>query len=305
MIRRFRYQVVTVVAALIALALGIALGGGPLADVGNAQGEAAATSDPARTPAPDATLGERLAGDLARTDLAGDLSGRRIAIVAMPDAEVEQVKSIGSWIETAGGTVTGTYEAGPKLIGPDSKSLVDLLGKQLAEPLGEQVPAGAATYERMGRVMGSAIATRLNPARGAAELDAGSTDILGGLDGAGLLSTSDTPTQRADLVVVVLGAQTDPVDATQADKVVTPLLVGLDAASRGTVVMGDSRSAARGGMLAALRDGDELGRRTSTTDSSELPSGRVIATQALVALTEGRFGDFGTTGADGVTPSAP
>ena len=64
----------------------------------------------------------------------------------------------------AGGTVTGSWAAEQALLDPNEKSLVDTLGSQLMTQLGNGVAdEGASTYERLGQLVGTALATRAAP----------------------------------------------------------------------------------------------------------------------------------------------
>ena len=69
-------------------------------------------------------------------------------------AEPEQVTA-------AGGTVSARYDLSEDLVDPAQKSLVDTLGSQLLTQQAEgDVAAEASTYDRIGQLLGLAVATK-------------------------------------------------------------------------------------------------------------------------------------------------
>lgn len=285
----FRTHVVTLVAIMLALAAGVALGGGPLSEVGRgalasaptARGEEAAVT---------ADFGDTFASAGADRLYGGGLDSRSVAVLTLPGASERVTSGISDDIEKAGGTVMATYAAQPALVDPDEKSLVDTLGSQLMTQLdGNAVDEGAPTYERIGQLLGTAIAS---PEPTGSPVEDGTTAIRQSLAGAELVTGPEDEPRRAPLVLVVLGEDVD-------DDVLAGLLAGLAARSAGVVAVGDT--AAASGDLAGLR-ASPLAEAVTTVDGAERDLGRVTSVLALIRALETPGGSYGASGSDGAVP---
>jgi Copper transport outer membrane protein, MctB len=287
----FRQHVVTLVAVFLALAVGVVLGGGPLSEVGRDVLTTTATQPRADHAGDGGEFGDAFAVATANTLYDEGLAGRSIALVTLPGADERVVEGLVGQVEHAGGTVEGRYAAQEALVDPGEKSLVDTLGSQLMT----QLDSGAAdedapTYERLGQLLGTAIATSDKDGAGA------STTVLSirqSLAGAELVASSEQEPDRAPLVLVVLGDEAD-------DDILGGLLTGLASRALGVVVAGDTQSGANGD-VAALRtrpDADEV----ATVDGVELVVGQVTTVLALVRSLTDKGGSFGASGSDGAVP---
>ncbi len=297
---------ITLTAAAGALAVGIALGGGPLSELDPAS--VVATGDPgAADGAVDGTAERNLlaaqteyldafATAAAPTLYAGGLDGRQVALVVLPGADAGTVADLTEQVGTAGGTVAGRYDVGPALVDANEKSLVDALGLQLDEQLPERVVRRAApTYVRLGQLLGAAVATTGD---GATPPEGPAVTVRQSLLGAGLVDLPDGEPQLAPWVLVVLPG--DGAAAALDEAILTGLLDGLAERAAGVVVAAGVASGA-GGDLAAVRE-DPVGAEVTTVDGIESEAGRVATVLALVRRTEGRVGAFGASGSDGVLP---
>lgn len=287
----FRQHVVTLVAVFLALALGVVLGGGPLSEVGRD----ALTSTSAKTKSGsgnDATaFGDAFATAAATRLYDQQLAGHSVAVVSLPGADQRVIDGLVGQIEHAGGTLEGSYAVQRALVDPGEKSLVDTLGSQLMTQLGTNVADdNAPTYERLGQLLGTAIATEQEQAVGASD---NTPSIRQSLAGADLVVSPEKEVGRAPLVLVVLGRNTD-------DSILSGLTAGLASRALGVVVAGDTKSGANGD-VAALRKQPEAGKVT-TVDGVELAVGQVTATLALVRSLTDKGGSFGASGSDGAVP---
>ena len=276
-----RRHLVVAVALVFAVATGIALGSGPLRHE---------TLVPTTSAGPAAERGETgpsaddLAEVVAPSLYGGRLDARGVALLVTPGADTDAVAELTRGIEVAGGTVTARWRAGESLVGAHDMALVDTLGSQLLEQLdGRAADPDAPAYQRMGQLVGTAIATRTGV--GAAP-EPQTLTIRQGLDAATLLTTETDEARRAPLLLVVLGDDLD-------DHVVAGLVSGLASRASGTVVVDEER----GDDLAAL---DELGAVT-TVDGLEGAAGRLAAVLAL-ARAEDSTGSYGASGSDGLLP---
>jgi hypothetical protein len=296
-----RHHHVTLVAVFHAQSVGVALGGGPLSDLGRVSrddtAEAAHQSNRAAdTAAAAAAFADEFAAATAAQALARGLNGQTVVMLSMPGADPATTKKLVALVKTAGGTLVGQYAVQPALVDPSEKSLVDTLGSQLVTSLKDvEVSAEATTYVRMGRLLGLGVATR--DAAGAA-VDADGTSVVESLKGAELMTTTST-TKRGSLVLVVLGDE--PAADSGVDVIVSGLVAGLRHASNGVVVAGSTASG-EAGLLAALRGDEATSTAVSMTDSVQTGAGQVTAVLALAAAKDRKVGSFGASGSDGSVP---
>jgi hypothetical protein len=292
----YRHHIVTLVAVFLALAVGVALGGGPLSELGREPANTAATvKERTQDAKRAATFGDEFA--VAGADMLYDarLADHPVAVVALPGADEDAVAALEQQIETAGGGVTGRYDVQEALLDPGEKSLVDTLGSQLMTQLGSGVvDAEASTYPRMGQLIGVALSTT-EPTSAPAGPKASS--IRQSLVGADLMTSPRREVDVAPLVLVVLGSQAGGEDD---QAVLSGLLSGLAARAAGTVVVADSQSGVDGS-LSALRH-EPVADEVTTVDGVESPLGQVTATLALLRALAGDGGSFGASGADGAVP---
>ena len=299
-----RQHVVSLVAVFLALAVGIALGGGPLSSDDNDGGGAASAGTPTASTTPAAVSDQTaefvdaFAGQGATRLYADGLNGHAAAILAMPGAQSAQVKALQAQIIAAGGAITGTYTAGDKLVDPEQNTSIDTLSSQLATQLADlRVEATAPTYERMGQLLGIAMATTQ---ASSVRADLAAVSVRETLGGAELL-TSPEDVRNAPLVLVVLPPGEEGAESSLATRtILSGLISGIGHNAAGVVVAGDQDSA-DGGELAALRE-SELTGPISTVDGIETTIGQVTTVLAMEAVIGGTTGSYGASGSDGVVP---
>jgi hypothetical protein len=301
----FRYHVVSILAVLLALAAGVALGGGPLSDLGsggdNVTKRAEARSRELNKRLDEAGLTNSFQDEFAQGLSAGavssSLTSRPVVLITMPGADEKVVSSLTDLVGTAGGSVSGTYAVQPTLVSDGEKSLVDTLGSQLVErPEGKDAAASAPTYERMGQLIGRAVASTKDTGEA---VDSSATDLLSSLKGADLLTQDAGEGKRGSLVMVVLGEE--PANPDESDKIFGGLMTGLAGQSDGVVLAGTTRSG-DDGLLAILRSDAAFSASVSTADSAETTAGRIAAVLALAADGGGTTGQYGAFGIDGALP---
>ncbi len=301
----FRYHIVSLVAVLLALAAGVALGGGPLSEIGRGGDEAADRAEERKVELTE-RLDQAAVADVFQDEfsaqtsgrvLSGALAKRPVVVISMPGVEDEAQTQVTDLIVRAGGSVTGTYAVQPRLVDPAEKSLVDNLANQVLKGLDDVgVSKSAPTYERMGQLIGRAVGTTNDEGE---VPGAPASDILSSLRGAELLSTTSGGDRKGSLVVVLLGDE--PSDVAGADNIYAGLSVGLAAMTDGVTVLGSTASA-EDGLLEALRDDVAFTANVSTADSAQSAAGRVAGVLALAADARGTVGQYGAAGIDGVVP---
>ena len=116
-----RNHVASLVAVFLALAVGIALGGGPLASTADVRRRVDRPAPRSRQPASDdsaAAYADAFADRQCRPALRQRPGRPRGRVLAMPGAEAAQIKALNAQIVAAGGAITGTYTAGEALRRP-------------------------------------------------------------------------------------------------------------------------------------------------------------------------------------------
>lgn len=296
MIRR---ALVPLIALCAALGAGIALGGGPLSDRGDASTTASKGGGDQAVLAAQVAAGQKLAAATAPTLYAGKLTGQQVAIVAMPGAPTKVLETLAGQITAAGGVVASTTRVTPAAVAPTNKSLVDTLGSQLSGQVKGLVDAAQPPYVRLGQLLGAAVST----AATAAAPTADQATVLATLAESKLLTVDGfQPAARvslkgtAPLVLLVLGDHVDPT-------ILAGIVQGTATRAHGVVVSGSTGSGLRGD-LKRLRAHD-LGAqapRVATVDGNDQTVGQVSTILALVHQVTGGGGAYGASGIDGVAP---
>lgn len=278
-----RRHLVGAVVLVLALATGIALGAGPLSHEAWVPTTA---SPPPTTPAVDQGPTADDLAEVAAASLHGTrLEGRAVALLSTPGVDTGVIDALVTGVEEADGAVVARWTAGESLVSPHEKALVDTLGSQLLEQLdGEGASADASAYQRMGQLIGSAVASR---GSAGSVPDRDTLTIRQSMDAASLLTTGADEARRAPLLLLVLGDDLD-------DYVVSDLVAGLASRASGVVVAGPARA----GDLKVLAE--EVAAVT-TVDGVEGAAGRLAAVLAL-ARVEKSPGDYGASGSDGLLP---
>lgn len=306
----FRYHIVSIVSVFLALAVGVALGGGPLrGEVDNTLVEQVEADRRAKADLRSQVnaLGagnaftDSFATEVAPQLLDGALTGRAVTLLVLPGSREAVVTSLGDLVTAAGGSVAGTIRVGEALMDVGNRQLVDQLGSQLLDGVPDvAVPDEAGTYERIGAVLARAAMTDED---GGAGVDDPASSILSGLSTANLLSPVGELTRRGSLVLVVAGDSGDAREG--AGAVVTSLSAALDEATDGVVVAGPTTSARAGGPVDAVRREVVVSQQVSTVDTLDRVAGQVVALLALAEQARGDVGHYGSVDAsDGVIPGA-
>lgn len=295
----FRRHLFFFLVVCTALAVGIALGGGPL------QGRLAADEQTAGSHTPD--LSSTVAS-LRRAQLFDDamsaatspqvvhdrLAGRAVALLVLPQVGESTVVAVTDAVLQAGGAITVVAHISPDLVNPAKKTYVDSLANSSLRGRDDVArAAGAGTYERISALVARAYVGHA----GHTDFDAEAADIHAELEGARLVSTEEDPLQRGALVLVLAPAASARGElATASNLISTQLVSTLAAASDGVLVAGPPSSSSPGGLLSGqtlvkqVQDGS-----LSTLNVIDSPTGRVAAIYALGATADGQVGSYGTS----------
>jgi hypothetical protein len=308
----FRYHVVSLVAVLIALAVGIALGGGPLQ---RATSDGSAGDDESQTLVStraeldllleSAGFADAYADQTADALLRDGLGDRAVTMLTLPGADDAHVSQLTDMIERAGGSVTARAAVDQKMLDVANRQLVSELATQMTDSAGKDVdmPAGVSGYEQMGHLLAHALVSRRT---GGEPLDSVGESILAGLDTAELLTVTGTVDDRGNLVVVLAGdPYGSPDERAGAGSILVSLMSVLAERSDGLVLAGPVASSAQDGLVGSARADPTAADEVSTVDAVDRTAGAVVTVLALQAEAAGRSGHYGTGAAgDGAVPGA-
>ncbi|MFX0538810.1 copper transporter [Ornithinimicrobium sp. Y1847] len=321
----FRYHLVSLVAVFIALAVGIALGAGPLregisdtleSEVSQLREERADLRAQVDAAVQRAQVKDEAVDLLASRALPGTLDGTRVAVVVLPGADRNTLDQLESRLSLAGADLVLTAEVDARAQAEDPpadrQELVDRLATLLAVPqprggadaAGEPDAAQEATLET---VLAAVLTGADDVARPGAWVQAGAELDEAGLldltwrDGIGAQVTDRRP---ADAFVVAGGGLT-------AETVLEPagehtlerrlaLIDALAALDAPLVVTGIGAESVPGPgldpvdpLVTAIREDSDLAELVSTVDNTESAAGQVAAAMALAWELQGQSGQYG------------
>lgn len=299
---------------VLLLALGIALGAGPLQH-SNSQRDRELASQKAEL----SRRQHRIASLEAAVSFAntfgtaagpaltkGVLAGRSVTVVTLPGADPATVAKLRAAVEAAQGKVTGEVDLAAPMARASSRQLVEALTSQmLTQAPDVSVPADASGYQRFGALLARAIGTGPSGQPAQAAYDATAVGIMSGLQSASLATASQAITARAGLALVVTGPEA-ATTAAAADNAVPVTILQALGQQLPTVVVGPTGAAGERGVIGSLRGSPAATKVLSTVDSSETTIGQVAGVLALAARAGGTIGQYGAVhAADGPIPGAP
>lgn len=311
----FRYHIVSIVSIFLALAVGILLGAGPLqGNLGTTLTNQVSTlrqeKSDLRTQL-DAAQRQVDAGDAFATAITPDLVSARlggypIVVIALPGADADTVTALTAVLTEAGGTVSGTVGITRAWTDPAKMSVRDELLTTLAPSAGASASPAATPERRLGALLASALlvpkltdVTRPDPTSAA---------TLARFKAADLVTYDGDGPAAATLAVVVAPAPDAKVtdDRRKADLAGWVALArSLDAAGRGSAVVGAPDSAGTGGVVAAVRAEAATAKVVSTVDDLGAPMGLIATVYALREQAAGAAGQYGVgAGASAVLPAS-
>ena len=312
----FRYHLVSIVAVFLALSLGLLLGSTELKPYVQKGLQGLSKTEQREI---DTLLGEKqqLQGQIGSENqfalanapamLQNVLAGQRCVLVLAPGAAGSATSGIAQALETAGAKVTGQLQMQAAFFDTSaatSQKLTQVAG-QYAQPAGV-ILAGTAQAQAS-ELLAHLIMTQGGPGQPLpGERDPVSMQAVQALAGAGFLTKSGQPWNRATLAVVIIPATPQSVDDTNPEsQALVTLAQRLNLAGLGTVVAGTIAGSSAGSAIDVMRAGGRAGHLTSV-DDADYPIGQIVVAQALADRQRGKSGSYGVTStASAAGPSPP
>jgi Copper transport outer membrane protein, MctB len=269
----FRYHIVSLMAVFIALSVGIAVGVSlsPSVDQGLLQ---QAAQDRKQVADLRAELDRRKALDDYRNAYdeqvgaavsAGVLNGQRVAMVAMPDAPADVLRTISNAVVGAGGTVVRDVKVNAEAFDPARADDVTAALSAYFGPLGLDDAMSPAT--RLGVALGRSIGSKDMEDRDALAIAVGES-----LERQGLVTISKEAAAQAQLIIVVTGRAIEPRPTPEELTAHVQFDVGLTTRA-GVVLAGPNSEDFEGTDVLAARSDPTAVDSLSTVDVADLSSG--------------------------------
>ena len=317
----FRYHVVSLISVFLALAVGIALGAGPLketiGDTLTGQVESLRQEKDALRSELDDTTGA-LKDSESYIDAAGPqlldgaLTGRRVAVIALGKVPEKTQTALDQRLDQSGATVTAHVTLTDMWTNPDVRTFRQALVGQLTPYLDPAPPADAVADADLASALVQALVTA----------DPANPDVLSN-DASTLLDALSSSDNKDNPLVTVTGDVTMPADAIVV--VAVPLEVAANGAtptpppsaevlSAQLAVLSAAQKLSTGAVLAdgprgkgsltdaVLADGD-LAAALTTVSGTDVVTGQINVPLALANRIGGVNGHYGF--GDGETPLPP
>jgi hypothetical protein len=297
----FRYHVVSIVAVLLALALGLFLGSTTLqgrvfddlkgrADQVNAQN--GILTGELHTANGQLGQAQKFDSALQPVVLSGRLAGETVALVSAPGVSGGDRSAMTSALTQAGATVTADVRLSSSYIDPTQSAELGQLAQQLPGRGVATASSGAVAADaKLADVLVSRSArTQVTAQRISSTLDAFSAGKLISVAG-----TAPTRQATLGLLLVPAGDTGTPAATLRAQaEVLLSLGHDLGATGQGAAVAGPAPVSGVPGVLDLARTTEEpIIKGVSTVDSDDLASGRIATVLVLEASINGTAGAFG------------
>jgi hypothetical protein len=299
----FRYHLVSIVAVLFALAIGIVVGSGFLAGPLRRQIREELSQLRARNNELQGNVDRLQAFAEAAEDrlIATTLTGEEVVVFTEEGTDGGMLDALEGAVEEAGGTVALTVSARPELRLEDQgdrRELARILGTKQSSS--EELRADAGNM--LGAMASEAAATSLGPRLGGEDPDLRFESTVTELAAANFVAHS--PLEEGGAVptgavfLIAAGGADDPPFAQEG--FVTGLALGLSE-REGSVLAAEPAESAWG-VVPLLRDDSRTVDLVSTVSEADTLPGRIAVVLALDDTAPGRVGHYGTGAGTTVLP---
>ncbi|MGK5682321.1 copper transporter [Actinoplanes sp. URMC 104] len=311
----FRYHVVSLTAVFLALAIGLVVGtaalNGPVADSLKSQISAlnkdnSNKRDQINQYREELDRSQDFAAEIAPTVLNGRLTGRKLAVLALPGTDQYADKVI-AMLTIAGATVTAKVTVQDKFFDPAVElELLDLVNEssQPTIPIAG-LPLNSNSVETASAQLALALLQRTSAGTGAGTVTqpaAGDvTAVLTAYSKQSYIAVGDNAVGGAEATVMITGAPAVDKDAAKKAQSLVSMATQFSE-DRLLVVAGDG--VGDGNLISAVRGDPTLVKRISTVDNASTVDGQVATAMATAErVVDKKIGQYGlAAGAASLVP---
>lgn len=286
----FRYHLVSLMAVLVALTMGVVLGAGPLqgkiSDTLSGQVTALSKQQSELRQAnedlvKEANISNEYIGVLGRKVTPGTMTGRKVAVVRMPGVSDEAVNGINAQLKMAGAAITDSVALKDSWFNEDSQSYRDTLASTLASKLGDKADAKVSSQQVLATALGMGLTSSDKEIQTlVTSLSAGDTPLI----------SASAVTDPAQLIVVATEESKEKEGQDPQLKPDLEFVKGINLAlPKGTVVVGSAQN--EGDYLSQIR-AEKI--EVTTVDSIGSVMSNVSTPFALLADEAGNNQAYGT-----------
>ena len=265
----------------------------------------------------DAQASDDVVAGLAAKAVAGELEGKKVALIPFPEADDATVKRL-SWLVDKAGAEVAPLPVTEEMLNPEK-------GDKLKSVAANSLPAGAQLSEEVlspgmhtGQLLGAALSSKLpkieKPAEGEQNRDRGEgrEDAREGNHGGGTASASDRavvfgaleknevlkkPTdlgdEGVDLALIVTNKGVTADESGYGAQFIADFAAGVDSQVPGAVLVGESGSGDKKAALGIVRNERAYAEKLSTVDNVQRSAGHITAVRALKEQAGGDAGHYG------------
>lgn len=289
----FRYHLVSLVAVFLALAVGIILGAGPLADpigdtltgqVDKLREDRNQLNEQLTQAQSEINVQDQTIEQFAPRIFNGFLQGVPVALVVLPDAEAEDVKAVNDIIATAGGSVSAQINLQDNFFAPAKQAYREALSSQLRQYLSDATRA-TTPESTLAAAIGQLVFM-------------GQNDSLSGIltvEETPLIQVANPASQPARAAIIVGSGPVEPQNEKQLKalesrtKNLIEFAQTLNTFASGVVLYGSAQG--ENDLLTKVRSG---GNPVPTVDSIGTKTSLISLPFALVARMNGTVGAWGS-----------
>ena len=263
----------------------------------------------------DAQASDDVVAGLAAKAVAGELEGKKVALIPFPEADDATVKRLSWLVDKAGAEVT-PLPVTEEMLNPEK-------GDKLKSVAANSLPAGAQLSEEVlspgmhtGQLLGAALSSKLpkieKPAEGEQNREEDRGNRREGNSGGGTASASDRvvvfgaleknevlkkPTdlgdEGVDLALIVTNKGVTADESGYGAQFIADFAAGMDSQVPGAVLVGESGSGDKKAALGIVRNERAYAEKLSTVDNVQRSAGRITAVRALKEQAGGDAGHYG------------
>lgn len=299
----FRYHLVSIIAVFLALALGIVVGttalNGPITtdlrkQVNTLKGDRNTLANQVKSLQRQVSDAGQFASSFGSQLVKDTLTKQSVLLVGLPGARASVEDGVTKQIEAAGGKVSGQLELTGEYIDPRRASDITSLVTSGVHPQGLTLPE----VSDAGQLGGALLAYVLLGKGEATDL----SQVLSGFSELHMISDAGKTISPSTTVVVVGNGAL--VSANYAASAELAFVNALQHAGGHVVIAGDSASATRSGIVAAVRGPNGDKATVSTVDNADSAIGQVSTVLAIADIVKSTVGHYGTAKtADALFPS--